>query len=228
MLHLPQLALLVAVLAFLISSVHATALTIKVAANDKQCFYSEVVETGAIVGFYFAVQSGGAFDIDIAIKSPDGQIEYSEAKQKQGEFSFAAQEGEYEFCFSNDMSTFAAKSVEFEINVESERKDENDMQATLPSNIADKEADKIEEYIVNLESRSSNLLRTLQYYKTRNNRNQSTVKSTQDRIFWFSFLDLVIMVGMAILHVIIVQLFFTGCKCSFSYAYAFLPILSPY
>ena len=71
-----------------------------------------------------------------------------------------------------------------------------------------------------IESRASNLLRTLQYYKTRNNRNESTVKSTESRIFWFSIFELLLMVGMAGLHVIIVQLFFTGCEyLSSSYYY---------
>ena len=39
-------------------------------------------------------------------------------KERQGDFVFTAQQtGEYSFCFSNDMSTFAEKIVDFEITV---------------------------------------------------------------------------------------------------------------
>lgn len=189
---------------------HAVPLTIKVPANERQCMFAEVEQAESKVGFYFAVQAGGSFDIDVSIKSPEGRVLYSEPKEKQGEFSFAAATiGEYQFCFSNDMSTFAEKSIEFEIIVDS-----NNLKAELPANVGEKDTNKVETSILSIESRTSNLLRTLQYYKTRNNRNESTVKSTESRIFWFSLFELVLMVGMAGLHVVIVQLFFTGCKFS--------------
>lgn len=39
-------------------------------------------------------------------------------RERQGDFVFTAQHpGEYSFCFSNDMSTFAEKIVDFEITV---------------------------------------------------------------------------------------------------------------
>lgn len=202
---------LVVTLLVLVALVQAVPLTIKVAANDRQCLFAEVEQQESKVGFYFAVQAGGAFDIDVSILSPSGRVLYSEPKEKQGEFSFAASDvGEYQFCFSNDMSTFAEKSIEFEIIVDS-----NNLKAELPPNIGEKDTNKVETSILSIESRASNLLRTLQYYKTRNNRNESTVKSTESRIFWFSFFELLLMVGMAGLHVVIVQLFFTGCKFFF-------------
>lgn len=96
----------------------AVPMTTKVGANERQCLYAQVDQIDSKVGFYFAVQSGGSFDIDVTIIAPDGKIQYQEPKEKQGEFSFSASKlGEYQFCFSNDMSTFAEKSVEFEITV---------------------------------------------------------------------------------------------------------------
>lgn len=204
-------------LSFLLAIASAIPLTLKVPANDRQCLYTDVDQAESKVGFYFAVQAGGAFDIDVAILSPSGKVLYNEPKEKQGEFSFAASEvGEYQFCFSNDMSTFAEKSIEFEVLVDS-----SSIKAELPVNSGEKETNKVESSIMLIESRASNLLRTLQYYKTRNNRNESTVKSTESRIFWFSIFELLLMVGMAGLHVIIVQLFFTGCEYLSSFYYYF-------
>lgn len=211
---------LVLVACFFTALAAAVPMTIKLAASERQCFYTEVTRAGAKVDFSFAVQSGGAFDIGLTIKSPTGQIEYDETKEKQGDFSFAAARGgEYEFCFSNDMSTFAGKSVEFDVQTTNDYEAEAGvyaptLRAELPVNIAAEGADKVEGFVSNLEASSSQLLKTLRYYKTRNNRNESTVQSTESRIFWFSVLDCVLMVGMAALQVIIVQLFFTGCKYS--------------
>ena len=39
-------------------------------------------------------------------------------KERQGDFVFTAKEqGEYRFCFNNEMSTFVEKMVDFEIAV---------------------------------------------------------------------------------------------------------------
>jgi len=55
---LPALSLLT----LLTSYVSATALTYKLAPNEKECFYTHVNTQGAKIAFYFAVQSGGSFD----------------------------------------------------------------------------------------------------------------------------------------------------------------------
>lgn len=102
----------------IVQFVSAVPMTVKVGANERQCLYAQVDQINSKVGFYFAVQSGGSFDIDVSIIAPNGNIQYQEPKEKQGEFSFTATVlGEYQFCFSNDMSTFAEKSIEFEISV---------------------------------------------------------------------------------------------------------------
>ena len=48
--------LLLSLLALAISTVHATALTYKLAANEKACFFTDVQRQGAKVAFYFAVR----------------------------------------------------------------------------------------------------------------------------------------------------------------------------
>lgn len=64
------------------------------------------------------VQAGGSFDIDYIVKDPHQKVLLDGEKERQGDFVFTAQQsGEYSFCFSNDMSTFAEKLVDFEITV---------------------------------------------------------------------------------------------------------------
>ncbi|ANB15830.1 Erp3p [Sugiyamaella lignohabitans] len=195
------------VLAALSSVVLSFPLTVKVPANDIECYYGQVHTVGAKVGFSYAVQAGGSFDIDLTIRGPDKRVIYEQPKDSQGEFAFAASSpGEYEFCFSNDMSTFSEKTVEFDISIDT------DIKASLPSSVGVGDTDRVEQSISTIEDRTSSMLRSLHYYKTRNNRNESTVKSTEARIFYFSIFEVLLMVGMGVLHVTIVQLFFTGSR----------------
>lgn len=182
-------------------------LTVVVAANDVECFYGEAYDPGVKIGFTYAVQSGGQFDIDFKVIAPNGEILFDQPKESQGEFAFSARTaGDYQFCFSNDMSTFSDKLVEFDLNIDS------DIKASLPPTVGQQGADLVERAIATIEERTSNIIRSLQYYKTRNKRNESTVKSTENRIFYFSVFEVLLMVGMGILHVTIVQLFFTGSR----------------
>ncbi|CAM9021445.1 hypothetical protein WICANDRAFT_34054 [Wickerhamomyces anomalus NRRL Y-366-8] len=201
---LKQIALLCTFLAI----VQCSALTFVLRAEEKSCFYVFTEKPKTNVGYYFAVQSGGSFDIDYTIKGPEGKLIANEEKQRQGDWVFNAEvPGEYEFCFSNGMSTFAEKVVDFEINLE------NDFKASLPKSESQPVAvEGIVKSVETIDGKLNGLLKTLQYYKTRNNRNQSTVKSTESRIFYFSIYEVGLIVGMAILQVTVVQLFFKGSR----------------
>jgi hypothetical protein len=57
------------------------------------------------------------------VKDPSGVIVHSGTAEKEGEFIFVVDRvGEYTFCFSNTMSTFAEKTVNFDIVLSSEHK----------------------------------------------------------------------------------------------------------
>ncbi len=64
------------------------------------------------------VQAGGSFDIGYIVKGPGDKIILEGEKERQGDFVFTANtEGEYEFCFNNEISTYTEKYVDFEIAV---------------------------------------------------------------------------------------------------------------
>lgn len=58
----------------------------------------------------------------------------------------------------------------------------------------------------------STINRNQKYFRTRENRNFSTVKSTESRIFNFSVVESGLMVCMAGLQVFIVRFFFQGAR----------------
>lgn len=91
---------------------------------------------------------------------------------------------------------------------------ENEARAQLPSkqgSTPDQQS-ALEESILKLSSQLSTINRNQKYFRTRENRNFSTVRSTERRIFNFSIVEGVMMVTMAGLQVFIVRFFFQGAR----------------
>ncbi|KKY22620.1 putative endosomal cargo receptor [Phaeomoniella chlamydospora] len=202
---------LLALCALYFSGSSATALTYKLDANEKACFFANNPTAGAKIAFYFAVQSGGSFDVDYLVTAPGDKIVMEEHKQRQGDFVFTGQSvGDYSFCFSNEMSTFAEKMVDFEIAIENDETN----RATLPSKAGTppEQTTQLEESILKIQGQLSTISRMQKYFRTRENRNFSTVRSTERRIFNFSLIEVAMMVGMAGLQVLVVRFFFQGAR----------------
>ncbi|ROT40815.1 ERP3 protein [Sodiomyces alkalinus F11] len=196
-------------LACLVNQVAATALTYKLGAQEKACFYTTTVKPEEKIAFYFAVQSGGAFDVDYIVTGPGGKVILDGEKERQGDYVFTAQQqGEYEFCFNNEMSTFAEKFVDFEIAVENEKR------AELPSKQGStpEQTSVLEESVFKLSSRLSTISRGQKYFRTRENRNFATVRSTEARIINFSMIQCILIALMGALQVFVVRFFFQGAR----------------
>ncbi|KAI1138712.1 emp24/gp25L/p24 family/GOLD-domain-containing protein [Hypoxylon sp. FL0543] len=196
-------------LAYFVSLVSATALTFKIFANEKACFFAAPEKKGAKIAFYFAVQSGGSFDINYEVTGPGGKVILDGEKERQGDFVFTANEiGEYKFCFDNEMSTYSEKFVDFEIAVEDE------VRAQLPSKQGStpEQTSALEESIYKISGQLSTIARNQKYFRTRENRNFSTVRSTESRIVNFSLIQCCMMVAMGALQVFVVRFFFQGAR----------------
>ncbi|KAK0944123.1 hypothetical protein LTR29_004463 [Friedmanniomyces endolithicus] len=207
-----SLTSVLALLSLLSTYTSATALTYKLVPNEKECFYTHVSNAGAKIVFYFAVSSGGNFDVDYVVYGPAKEpgkerIILEGEKERQGDLVFTANEvGEYRFCFDNTVSTFTDKMVDFEIAVENEARSQIPQRAGA----SPEQLSGVEETILKLSGQVSILTRQQKYFRTRENRNFSTVRSTEKRIFNFSLMEVIMMVAMACLQVFIVRQFFTG------------------
>ncbi|KAI5480905.1 endosomal cargo receptor [Pseudohyphozyma bogoriensis] len=161
----------------------------------------------AQVGFYFAVQSGGSFDIDWTVTDPKDTIVIEGERERQGDYIFTAYlVGEYSFCFNNDMSSFSEKLVDFDIMVESEPRP---VAPAKPTALTE-QTSSLEESIYKLSGSLSSIQRTQKYFRTREHRKVSTVQSTHWRIFMFSISESILMCGMSAFQVWVVQRFFRG------------------
>ncbi|KAG0271147.1 hypothetical protein BGZ95_001091 [Linnemannia exigua] len=194
------------------STAEATALTYNVGAHERACFYAWSDVPKKKIAFYFAVQSGGSFDIDVDVRDPKQKQMLSLEKERQGDFVFTANEvGEYSFCFSNDMSTFAEKVVDFDITVEHEKRAAQ-LEAKEKGTGPQAHADAMDESLFRLTGELARIDRMQKHFRTRENRNFSTVISTESRIFWFSLTESAMIVGMAMVQVYVVRTFFSGSR----------------
>ena len=81
----------------------------------------------------------------------------------------------------------------------------------------------LEESIVKISRDLSTISRNQKYFRTRENRNFSTVKSTEGRIFNFSVVESAMMVMMAGLQVFIVRYFFQGARKGKAFQFRIIP-----
>ena len=107
--------------------------------------------------FYFAVQSGGSFEIDYEVRDPNDKDILDGKSERQGDFVLTANTpGEYSFCFTNDMGTIAEKFIDFDIMVESEPRREP---STKPGQLQD-HSSALEESIFRLNGQLLSIKRT--------------------------------------------------------------------
>lgn len=91
---------------------------------------------------------------------------------------------------------------------------ENEERTQLPSKpgTSPEQTSAVEETILRLGGHLSTISRNQKYFRTRENRNFSTVRSTEKRIFNFSIIESLMMISMAGLQVFIVRFFFQGAR----------------
>eukprot|EP00112_Aurelia_sp_Birch-Aquarium-sp1_P004190 Seg1474.10 transcript_id=Seg1474.10/GoldUCD/mRNA.D3Y31 product="Transmembrane emp24 domain-containing protein 7" protein_id=Seg1474.10/GoldUCD/D3Y31 len=106
-------ALCLAVLWGFLAVVQCTELTFELEDNAKQCFY-EVIKKDTKSTLEFQVVTGGHYDVDVTLKDPNGKL-CCTSKQDAGQFRRFSEAkqilGEYVFCFGNEFSSFAHKTV---------------------------------------------------------------------------------------------------------------------
>lgn len=192
--------------------------TFELKAGEKEWFHILTSDIDCIITYYFAVQQGddNDFNIEYQIFGPGNK--YSPLidipKQSQGEWSFPAEhKGEYSFCFYGGESH--NKIVDLEIShvckAESPSKigrKSNKQELNSLSKNYDQLEDLLDDSIDTIERQLHILDKNIQYYKIRNNRNQYTVSSTEQRIVWFSIYGILLIVGMSFIQIITLQVAF--------------------
>ncbi|CAR29131.1 hypothetical protein ZYGR_0Z00520 [Zygosaccharomyces rouxii] len=175
--------------------------SIALPAFSKECLYYDLTDNEDSLVVSYQVLTGGNFEIDFEITSPDGTKIISEKQKKYSDFllkSFGL--GQYSFCFTNSYGT-ALKKVEVVLELEKGNlgiPDENSSPQDAISNNAIEEIDR------NLQK----ITKAMNYLRAREWRNMYTVESTDSRLTWLSLLIMGLMVGISVLQAVVIQFFF--------------------
>lgn len=127
------------------------------------------------------------------------------------------------------MSTVTDKFVDFEIAVSTTDPQtlrrpladiclhlqvENEARVNLPSKqgSSPEQTTSLEESVFKISGQLSTISRNQKYFRTRENRNFSTVRSTEKRIVNFSLIQCGLVVCMGALQVFVVRFFFQGAR----------------
>ncbi|KAJ2815706.1 hypothetical protein FBU31_006829 [Coemansia sp. 'formosensis'] len=183
----------------------ANAVTLRkwIASHEKACYFAWADAPGKKISFYFAVQRGGNYDIDYEVEGPNSRQLFKGEAEREGDFIFTATDiGEYAFCFKNGLSTFTDKLVEFDIEVEHEVRDEDIAKRA--------KRDEVMNSVVSIASDLHLITKFMKYFRTRENRNFATVSSTESRVWWFSALQSLSVVVVAVIQVYAIQALFTA------------------
>jgi len=117
------MVLLVLIIAQLVSFAFGTELIFELAKRSKYCFYETAIELGQDIYLDFEVVRGGHLDISAFVINPSGvYIKSIEIQTKTNWKGKIDELGDYQFCFSNEFSTFTPKLVYFDISIGDEER----------------------------------------------------------------------------------------------------------
>jgi len=108
---------------------------VQLAANEEACFYEDLA-VGDRMGVTFEVGVGGRLDIDFRITGPSGRVLHEGQRERSNTYTFLAEEaGRHTFCFSNQMSVRAQKTVTFTVATvdNNNNNNNNNNQQTTPT-----------------------------------------------------------------------------------------------
>lgn len=201
-----QATMLISLLCMLSTAFAVIPLSIHLPGSARKCYFVRAHTDDAKIRVNFAVMTGGDYAIDATLSRPDGSVAQSVQHSEGDDWLLAARSvGDYELCFNNPQGD--DKTVQFEYQI-----DTNSIEAVPPRRANDEYTNQMYVYVDEIDNYASEISRKLLYLKSRNMRNEETVKSTASRVRWFSFLGLLSIVGMAVFNVVIVQLFFKGSR----------------
>jgi hypothetical protein len=180
-------------------------LTFELVDNAKDCFF-EFISQNTSANLEFQVVTGGAYDVDVTLESPDRRVLYRKVKASMDVFNFVAPvTGDYAACFSNQFSTFSHKLVYMEFTVGEE--------PPLPG--LDEHVTVMTQMETSAETVHKHLTSVSDYqthHKLRESQGRKRAEDLNSKVFWLSLLEMVVLLAVGISQVCIVRKFFSEKK----------------
>jgi len=168
---------------------------IEVAASRKECFFEDLHVNDQMTVTY-QVGGGGHLDIDFWLADPENNALAKHTKQSTGSVSITAEkDGRHEYCFSNQMSSIADKTVSFNVH--------GIIYITDDDIVA-----PIEREIRSLAHGLTSVKDEQEYIVVRERRHRNTAESTNTRVKWWSVLQAIVLFSVVGWQVYYLKSFF--------------------
>eukprot|EP00054_Salpingoeca_dolichothecata_P037439 m.10922 g.10922 ORF g.10922 m.10922 type:complete len:204 (+) comp7519_c0_seq1:46-657(+) len=198
-----DLALVVALaLMMMVSFSHGTELTFDMNPSEEQCFMEDI-KGGVSATLEYQVVYGGRLDIDVKIIH-NNEVLHQERKSQAGSHHFTAGEtGEYQFCFSNEFSTVAHKTVYFDVIVgEEEPLFEED-------NAHHKALTQIETSLVSMHDSLKKVVDYQTHHRMRESTHRKTAEYMNNRVQLVSAGEAILLVAISLFQVLYLRSLFS-------------------
>ncbi|XP_061250542.1 transmembrane emp24 domain-containing protein 3 [Bos javanicus] len=178
-------------------------LTFELPDNAKQCFHEEV-EQGVKFSLDYQVITGGHYDVDCFMKDPLGNTIYSETKKQYDSFTHKAEvKGVYQFCFSNEFSTFSHKTVYFDFQVGDEPPILPDMGNRVTA------LTQMESACVTIHEALKTVIDSQKHYRLREAQDRARAEDLNSRVSYWSIGETIALFVVSFSQVLLLKSFFT-------------------
>eukprot|EP00128_Syssomonas_multiformis_P009945 Colp12_sorted_trinity150504_noHs@29162 len=179
-------------------------LTFEMEPSATQCF-KEHAKEGTSVTLEYQVVLGGKLDIDVTVTSPTGSVLLKDQRKNYDSYTWKAETtGDFEFCFSNEFSTFTHKTVYFDLQVGeheplSPQMEEQDTALTL-----------IETSTVTIHERLEKIIDFQTHHRMREAVGRERAEDLNERVQFWSLGQTIIIVGVSFGQVYMVRQLFAN------------------
>ncbi|CAF0833670.1 unnamed protein product [Rotaria sordida] len=198
-------------IAFILKYIDTTELTFELPDNAKECFH-EKLKVGSKYVLEFQVVTGGNYDVDLELKSPSGKILYQTTKKQYERIEQTANEdGVYEFCFSNEFSTFTHKVIYIDWKVDGDP--EHEITGASPR-VAEGALTMIETKVGNIHQNLETCIDYQTHHRLREATGRARAEDLQERVQIWSLGQFILIIIVAIGTVLLLRSFFTDKRTS--------------
>lgn len=178
-------------------------LTFELPDSARQCFHQDVAQ-GARFSLDYQVISGGHYDVDCSVQDPLGNPVYRETRKQYGSFTHhAAHAGVYQFCFSNEFSTFSHKVVYFDFQVGDEPPILPEMGGKVTA------LTQMESACVTIHQALRTVIDSQTHYRLREAQDRARAEDLHSRVSYWSLGETIALCVVGVSQVLLLKSFFT-------------------
>ncbi|XP_046510718.1 transmembrane emp24 domain-containing protein 3 [Equus quagga] len=178
-------------------------LTFELPDSAKQCFHEDV-EQGVKFSLDYQVITGGHYDVDCYVEDPLGNTIYRETKKQYDSFTHRAEvKGVYQFCFSNEFSTFSHKTIYFDFQVGDEPPILPDMGNRVTA------LTQMESACVTIHEALKTVIDSQTHYRLREAQDRARAEDLNNRVSYWSIGETVALFVVSFSQVLLLKSFFT-------------------